>query len=221
MPTLGMAGQPVIRDVLPRRGIGHELADTRSNPRVAVEGAHPNAVWVGVVRVEAGERTRTPDLPFTSPRVNARLLVGATQSRVYDVHDAGLRPRPSHGPARRRMAESCRDHELRAVRLITLACPLRDDFTGTSTPAFQAECRRFEPRVVGDGCARRRWPVGTPRAHQLVKQRELAGTRTPRKPCYSAFQCSRYFPRLPCKVNRRVAGSSPARGASPARNWPA
>jgi hypothetical protein len=56
MATLGMARQFVVGDRLPWRGIGDEPSDARSNALVTIEGAHPDAEWFGVVRVEAEER---------------------------------------------------------------------------------------------------------------------------------------------------------------------
>src|SRR4051812_7493081 len=49
--ALRVAGQPVVRDRLPRRGVGGELADARPPARVAVEGAHADADRVRVSRV--------------------------------------------------------------------------------------------------------------------------------------------------------------------------
>ena len=49
--TLGVAGQPIVWDRLPRSGVGHELADARPDPGIAVERPHANADRIGVVRV--------------------------------------------------------------------------------------------------------------------------------------------------------------------------
>src|SRR5438132_12950368 len=54
--TLGVAREPVVWDRLPRRGVGHELADARPDPRIAVERPHADADRIGVIRVAAEQR---------------------------------------------------------------------------------------------------------------------------------------------------------------------
>src|SRR5438105_3348998 len=60
-----MAGQSVVGDRLPRRGVGDELADARSDPGIAVERAHANREWIGMARVVSEERgAAVPAEPF-------------------------------------------------------------------------------------------------------------------------------------------------------------
>jgi hypothetical protein len=54
-----MAGQSVVGDRLPRRGIGDELADAWPDPRIAIERSHPDSDRVGVVGVAAEQRRAT------------------------------------------------------------------------------------------------------------------------------------------------------------------
>ena len=51
--TLGVVGQSVVGDWLPRCGVGDELATARADPGIVIEGAHENADRIGVVRVAA------------------------------------------------------------------------------------------------------------------------------------------------------------------------
>jgi len=51
--TRGVARQSVVRDGLPRRGVGNELAHARANPGIAVERPHANANRIGVGRIAA------------------------------------------------------------------------------------------------------------------------------------------------------------------------
>src|SRR5437763_3616306 len=50
-----VALQPVVRDRLPGRRVGHERAPARSHAGIAVEGAHADAHLRGVVRIAAEE----------------------------------------------------------------------------------------------------------------------------------------------------------------------
>src|SRR4051794_333258 len=54
--ALGVARQPVVRDRLPRRGIGRELAVLRADPGVVVECPEAHADDLRVVRAPAPER---------------------------------------------------------------------------------------------------------------------------------------------------------------------
>ncbi len=68
--TLGVAWQSIVWDRLPRRRVRHELADARSDPRIAVECTHPNADRIGVVWVAAEERrTAVTAEPFLATAV--------------------------------------------------------------------------------------------------------------------------------------------------------
>lgn len=53
MAAVLVPGQSVLGDRLPRRGVGDELADAWPDPWIAIERAHPDADWVGVVGVAA------------------------------------------------------------------------------------------------------------------------------------------------------------------------
>ena len=57
--TLGVAGQPVVWDRLPRRSVGDELADAGPDPGIAIERSDANADRIGVVRVSAKQRRAT------------------------------------------------------------------------------------------------------------------------------------------------------------------
>ena len=51
--TLGVAGQPIVWDRLPRRGVRHELADARANPGIIIERPDANADRIGVGGIAA------------------------------------------------------------------------------------------------------------------------------------------------------------------------
>jgi hypothetical protein len=51
-----MAWQTVVGDRLPRRGVAHELADTRSDAWIAGEGTHADPDRVGVRGITAEQR---------------------------------------------------------------------------------------------------------------------------------------------------------------------
>src|SRR4051812_37109676 len=61
MAALWVTRQAVIRNRLPRRGVAHELAHARPDPRIAVESAHPDGDRIGM----AGMRPNTdePQMP--------------------------------------------------------------------------------------------------------------------------------------------------------------
>src|SRR6266536_324433 len=54
--ALGVAGQTVLGDRLPRRGIGDKLTDARPDPWIVVERPHPDADRIGVTGIAAKER---------------------------------------------------------------------------------------------------------------------------------------------------------------------
>src|SRR5215208_1551144 len=53
--TFGVARQSVVGNRLPGRGIGHELAGARPDPRITVERPHPNADRISVARIASEE----------------------------------------------------------------------------------------------------------------------------------------------------------------------
>src|SRR5712691_2590356 len=68
--TLGVAGQSVVGDRFPRRGVGHKLTDARPDPRIVVERPHPDADRIGVIGIAAEERRATVAAePFLAPAV--------------------------------------------------------------------------------------------------------------------------------------------------------
>jgi hypothetical protein len=59
MATLGVAGQSVVGDRLPRRGVRHKLTDARPDHGIVVERPHPDADRIGVTGIASKERRAT------------------------------------------------------------------------------------------------------------------------------------------------------------------
>ncbi len=100
--TLGVAGQPVVWDRLPRRSVGDELADAGPDPGIAVERSDANADRIGVVRVAAKQRRATvaaEPLLATAVRFHARSL--SSPATIRKVSGAGWAFADAAAPLRR------------------------------------------------------------------------------------------------------------------------